>query len=277
MRKYALLLTALAVSLAFAATASATQVSKQWICHGTGSATNPYVLINVPTNSAHFTKHLPDGDDLAVGNQQNPSCPGGQDQPPVTKPFTGSLTFSLDAAKCDEGEQGVAGFTVTMETYYDGELKSEQVVFVFPPTCITTGAGPAGANGANGANGADGANGANGATTTTVVNTTTPVKSCVSHRRFSLYLPVKALRHAKTVRVTVAGKVYRMHPNKAGRVRISLVGLTRGIYAVVVQTPKGVKGVDPKTGLTRAGFFARSYTVCGAGNLTALNVPTRGA
>jgi hypothetical protein len=147
-------------------------------------------------------------------------------------------------------------------------------VFVFPPTCIATGSGPAGANGANGTNGANGADGANGAPgTTTVVNTTTPVSTCVSHRRFSLFLPVKALRHSKTVRVTVAGKMLNMHPNKAGRVRISLAGLHRGVYAVVVQTPKGVKGIDPKTGLTRAGFFARAYAVCGAGNLTALNVP----
>jgi hypothetical protein len=34
------------------------------ICHGTGSATNPFVLIDVPTNSAHFTKHLPEGRDV---------------------------------------------------------------------------------------------------------------------------------------------------------------------------------------------------------------------
>jgi hypothetical protein len=37
---------------------------KAQICHGTGSATNPFVLITVPTNSAHFTKHLPEGRDV---------------------------------------------------------------------------------------------------------------------------------------------------------------------------------------------------------------------
>lgn len=36
-----------------------TAATKQYVCHRTGSATNRYVLIEVPTNSAHFdpTKH----------------------------------------------------------------------------------------------------------------------------------------------------------------------------------------------------------------------------
>jgi hypothetical protein len=255
-----LLIAALLIATS-ASAASATQVEKHWICHGTGSATNPYVLIDVPTNSAHFTKHLPDGDDLAVADQGDPSCPGAPDEPPVTEPFAGTLTFALDGARCAAGEVGVPGFTVTQETVRWGEVVDEQVVFAYPATCVPASPGSPGPAGANGANGAPGA------------TTVAPARTCVSHRRFSLFLPVRALRHAKSVRVTVAGVMKIMHPNRAGRVRIDLTGLRAGVYGVVVQTPRGVRGVDPKTGLTRAGYYARIYTVCGAGNVSKVNVP----
>jgi hypothetical protein len=169
-------------------------------------------------------------------------------------------------------QQPFCGSNVTVEPATAEECPTGGVVIIIGdsryPVCN-------GANGTNGTNGADGTAGSTG--TTTVVNTITTVvapapKKCVSHRKFSLFLPVKALRHSKTVRVTVAGKEVNMHPNKAGRIKISLEGLTAGVYAVVVQTPKGVKGID-KYGHTRAGFYARQYAVCGAGNLTALNVP----
>jgi hypothetical protein len=73
-----------AVTLAIAttvATATVMTVAPAWgnpdlICHGTGSATNPFVLIDVPTNSAHFTKHLPEGRDVApVFINGVPNCP----------------------------------------------------------------------------------------------------------------------------------------------------------------------------------------------------------
>jgi len=41
-------------------------VEKDYICHGTGSATNPYVLLYVPIHSAHFEKHLPARRDTAA-------------------------------------------------------------------------------------------------------------------------------------------------------------------------------------------------------------------
>jgi hypothetical protein len=48
------------------------------ICHGTGSATNPFVLIDVPTNSAHFRRHLPAGRDvLPTFVNGVPNCPNG--------------------------------------------------------------------------------------------------------------------------------------------------------------------------------------------------------
>jgi hypothetical protein len=265
--------------LAVAAVASASQQDKEWICHGTGSDSNPYVLINVPTNSAHFTKHLVDGSDkLPVKVDGGLSC-GGEDSPP-TPPFTGNITFTLVQASCAEGEQGVPGFEVIMEQFshgdylltIDGRDTGEQVIFDFPPTCISTGTGPAGPAGPAGPTGPAGSSGVPGANATTPATTTS--KACVSRRTFMLYLPVKTLRHARSVTVTVAGVTRTMHPNKAGKVRISLVGLKKGVYGVVVKTPKGVTGIDPKTGLTRAGFFARIYTVCGAGNVTAVNVPT---
>ena len=49
--------------------------ARQDICHGTGSATNPFVLITVPVNSNHFTDHLPEGRDVLPVNGE---CPGGE-------------------------------------------------------------------------------------------------------------------------------------------------------------------------------------------------------
>jgi hypothetical protein len=266
--------------------AGAAQVDKAPICHGTGSESNPYVLIVVPTNSAHFTKHLVAGDDkLPVEVEGGLSC-GGEDSPP-TPPFTGTITFTLDGAKCADGEQGVPGFTVLSEQFVKGEYVldvqgreiQETVLFVYPATCIKVGAGPTGPAGPAGPAGPSGTAGL-----TSVLNTVTtlPAGKCSGSRRFSLFLPVKQLRHAKVVDVTVAGKLYHMHPNKAGRVTINLTrngkrpdgtnALKCGVYSVVVKTPKGVKGIDPATGLTRAGFFARIYTIK-AGNVTAVNVP----
>ena len=43
----------------FGASSNAARVQKYWVCHTTGSATNPYVLIPVPLHSArkHIGRH----------------------------------------------------------------------------------------------------------------------------------------------------------------------------------------------------------------------------
>lgn len=171
------------VFVAAPAMATQDQPEKAWICHGTGSDTNPFVLINVPKNSAHFKSHLPDGRDhlpALVNPQQDPVPPNltcGEPGSPPTPPFTGRLLFTLVAAECEVGEVGVPGFTVSVfvrEDFKDGELDSaeaidehnndvtEEVIFNFPPTCIPVIQGPQGPPGVNGNNGANGQNGTSG-------------------------------------------------------------------------------------------------------------------
>ncbi len=57
---------------AFAAGKIADGKKKGFICHATGSKKNPYVLIKVPKNSAHFTKHEDDKKPIWVKGK--PSC-----------------------------------------------------------------------------------------------------------------------------------------------------------------------------------------------------------
>lgn len=64
------------VTTAGLVTAPSAWANPDLICHGTGSATTPFVLIDVPRNSAHFTKHEPEGQDVEptfVNGQ--PNCP----------------------------------------------------------------------------------------------------------------------------------------------------------------------------------------------------------
>jgi hypothetical protein len=223
--------------------------------------------------AAVFALAVPAGAMANNGDPQN--CEANPQQP-----FCGGQTISIDQPTKEECPNG--GLVVVIG---DNRYPVCNGADGTNGTNGTNGAdgatGPAGATGATGATGSTGATGATGATGTSGTNgapgpaTAVPPapRECVSHRRFSLFLPVKALRHSKKVRVTVAGKTRMMKPNKAGRVKISLEGLPKGVYAVVIQTPKGVTGVDPKTGLTRAGFFARLYAVCGAGNVSKVNVP----
>jgi len=186
MRKLALAGIVAACTLVVPAAALATESPpphKALICHGTGSDTNPFVLLDVPVNSAHFKSHLPDGRDHlptpvedANGRVIGQTC--GEPGSPPTPPFTGRLLFTLVVAECDVGEVGVPGFTVSVfarEDFRDGELEAaeaidehghdvtEQVIFEFPATCIPVIAGPPGAPGAPGANGQNGQNGQNGA------------------------------------------------------------------------------------------------------------------
>jgi hypothetical protein len=59
---------------------TAAQPDKAYICHATGSARNPYVLLHVPTHSAHFTKHAHDVEPTWVDGQ--PTCPSGAEPEP---------------------------------------------------------------------------------------------------------------------------------------------------------------------------------------------------
>src|SRR3989442_15556304 len=75
------------------------------ICHGTGSATNPFVLIDVPPNSAHFKFHLPSGQDvLPTFINGVPNCPtagGGLAPLPIT-------TLAESFAEAEGGNAGSA-------------------------------------------------------------------------------------------------------------------------------------------------------------------------
>jgi hypothetical protein len=150
----------IAGSLLVPSTAAASQ-DKEWICHGTGSATNPFVLINVPTNSAHFVMHLPEErDKLPVELQgKKLSCDGEEPTPP----FTGRLDFDLEVIKadCETGEFGVDGWMLTVEFFVDGELVDSDTVTA-PAQCIPVTAGPPGPPGAQGPPGLAGAPGVQG-------------------------------------------------------------------------------------------------------------------
>jgi hypothetical protein len=51
----------LAMGVSMSGGASAARRSKVYVCHATGSRTNPFVLVHVPRNSAHVTKHMEPG------------------------------------------------------------------------------------------------------------------------------------------------------------------------------------------------------------------------
>ena len=89
----------------------------------------------------------------------------------------------------------------------------------------------------------------------------TAQRVCVSRRQFDLTLPKSYARVTK-VTAWVAGKKLTMKVVN-GKVHISLAGLPKGVYAVRIQ---------------HAGKHAvrRLYTICGAGNVSAYNVPQRG-
>jgi hypothetical protein len=75
MRRVLAVPAALVAMLVPTASASADQ-PKAEICHGTGNG--QFVLLDVPLNSAHFTKHLQDGrDKLPVNGKCPPSTGGG--------------------------------------------------------------------------------------------------------------------------------------------------------------------------------------------------------
>lgn len=271
-------------TLAVAAPALATQPAKAWICHGTGSATNPDVLLDVPTNSAHFTKHLPDGRDHLpnlVDANQDPAPPNltcGEPGTPPTPPFTGRITFTLIAAACKPGELGVPGFEVTVlvredvkdgedlelrATDNDGRDVTEQVLFTFPFTCLPTIAGPAGTPGANGAPGPAGPAGPAGPTGAR--GPAGPnIKVCVSRRAFRLHLPPR-FGHVTQVIAFIGSKRRVLTVRQSDRtVRISFAGVRssagRGV-AVAIWRRGGVPPVR------------RIYTLCTERGVGQFNVP----
>src|SRR5262252_2855936 len=90
---------------------------KAEICHGTG---NGFVLLDVPLNSAHFTKHLQDGRDVLPTNGKcppssgggqpgQPGPPGPQGPPGPTGPAGPAGPTGPAGATGPAGPQGPAG------------------------------------------------------------------------------------------------------------------------------------------------------------------------
>jgi len=134
--------------------------AKKWTCHKTGSETNPWVLIDVPENSSHWTKHR---EDKAPEDRSDGKKGCKPDEP--EEPFTGRIDIDLETvlADCASDEIPVHGWTLTIEFFINGELADSDSV-TQPGQCIPPGAqGPPGEDGAPGQDGQDGAEGPPGA------------------------------------------------------------------------------------------------------------------
>lgn len=185
------------LSLVFAGSALASPgQDRHWVCHGTGSQSNPFVLIDVPLNSAHFNKLLEEGTDFVatVGEDGLPTedaCgPVDEDHPPAPK-FDGKIEFTLVGAECAAGQAGVPGFTADWFLFSKGDLV-DSGAFEYPATCLDLGTGPAGATGAAGAN------------TTVIVQQ--PLSTCTSKRVYKFVVRKRfAGRLLRYVRVSAAG------------------------------------------------------------------------
>jgi hypothetical protein len=220
MRKITFVL-ALALSLVFAASAfaEAPGQDRHWVCHGTGSQTNPFVLIDVPLNSAHFNKLLADGTDFVavVGEDGLPTddaCgPVDEDHPPAPK-FDGEISFSLVGAQCAEGQQGIPGFTADWFLFSKGETV-DSGTFEYPASCLDVAAGPAGPAGAS---------------TTVVVQA--PLQNCTSKRVYSFTVRKRWQGHLlRYVRVKASGaKVSVRRVDGRYRATVDFSGLTVGQF-----------------------------------------------
>lgn len=241
--------------MAFAMPASATTPEKTWVCHGTASASNPFVLLHVPQTSAHLTKHVADGSDKLAELVDDHYVCGDED----LEPFTGALTFHLTAAACKPGEAGVPGFDVILETFEKGELTDEQVIFTFPSTCIAPVPGPAGPAGPAGPGGPAGPQGVPGVTTTVTVSRTEKPAACRSRRTLSLKLPPG---YSGRVTALVSGRRQTVRVDSRRRVRISFRGVKCGLGSIVIRR-HGLKPV------------VRIYTLGPDGNITSFNVPVK--
>ena len=259
-------LCAVAVTFAIPATAGATnpEPEKAWICHGTGSESNPYVLINVPLVSAHWVKHEPAGRDKAPtlvekdGRDPYKSCDGEKPTPP----FTGRIDLDLELipAVCTTLEVGIDGFTLTIELYKDGELIDSDTVTV-APQCVPPGpagppgppgppgpAGPIGPGGPPGLPGVPGFTGAQGpAGPAGPPGPGQPASNCRSRVVTTLRLPRRFAAAIGDRVVLRIGGARRATPRvSAGlRIRVNLRGLECGRYFIRVKA----------TGIRAAGRF----------------------
>lgn len=112
-----------------AAVAPATvEQKKVYICHATGSATNPYVLIHVSKHAeAAHTRHQ-DGRDIVLGETLTGSCPSA---PPASAAVAPAQTQHTQAQNCTTQQQvqvvvGVKHFT--------GPKGSGRYVIIHPST-----------------------------------------------------------------------------------------------------------------------------------------------
>ena len=248
----------IAVSFALAVPAVAPATEKEWICHGTGSESNPFVLIKVPLNSAHWTKHKPDGRDklpVEVDNGREDgkrlSCDGQHPTPP----FTGEIRFDLEliVAVCPTGQTGVDGFTLTVEVYKDGELADSDTVTV-AARCIPPGpagppgppgndglpgpVGPIGPIGPSGPPGPAGPRGGDGGDGQPCLSTRSAIWRVIvlrTHRVVGLRAFFEGSPAPVTRSRTRNGRVLYT-------VRINLEGLPRGIYTARVRYRVSVRG-----------------------------------
>ena len=267
---------AAAVMLIAASVANATSTDKAWICHATGSQTNPFVLIDVPgglDNPGH-SKHENDKLPTVLDPKQDPippnlSCDTGENPQP-TPPFTGDLQFKLAPVECKVDETGIPGFTVVEAQFDKGELvykthDGKQVeyvtIFDYPGTCVPIVPGPTGLAGPAGPAGATGANGATGATGALTAPLTAPQsRKCITRRVLFITLP-KTYKGVRSVRVSIGGRkhVLRVRPGRKVRIDFAAEGFGHGQYAVLVK----------RTGKPTV---KRIYTLCADGDLTAYNV-----
>jgi hypothetical protein len=186
---------AVTATLAFTANANADQ-PKGEICHGTGNG--DFVLLTVPLNSAHFTKHLFDGTDVLPTNGkcppevEPPGPPGEQGPPGPTGP---------------QGPQGPQGNT-----------------------------GPQGATGNTGATGQTGATGPQGAQGIPGVSTTQPV--CTSTVLTRMPLDKKRWNRTTHGALIIVGqnggriREVKINHTSTPTVTVDLRGLACGLYYI---------------------------------------------
>lgn len=179
---------------------------------------------------------------------------------------------------CEQGaqNQNFCGDTITVDPATPEQCPAGGIVVTVNDLKYLVCNGEAGANGAPGATGATGdagVNGVPGATGATgvpgvdglrgldgVVGVTPAGKACVSRRHFRMTL-MPRFHGAKRVWLTVAGKEKLVKVN-GGKVAVDFRGKPRGMFAVIVR----------KDDIKRQ---KRTYTLCGAGNVSAYNVVPR--
>jgi hypothetical protein len=245
---------------AFAAAAPAhagDDTSKRWICHTNDSGGKPaYALIHVQADSPHW-KHDQD---------KPPRGHGCEDDENVSTPaFTGRINLGLEpiTARCETGEFGINGWTLTAELYVNGELESKDSVsqpFVCVPPSPPGPQGPAGPSAG-----------------VVVVNapaimpapTPAPVlRRCHSRRRVTITLPrpiMRALNGSSTIRTIVGGKWLRLDVRN-GKIVASFEGVREGTSSVTIR----IRAADHRL-LT----MTRFYILCREGALGNTNVPPR--